>query len=203
MPKKKLNPDDLRVLILAPTGQDAALIQGALTTAGLTCLICRSLSEVSQSLGTGVGAVLLAAEALQPKPLREFVSVLQDQAPWSDIPITLLTPPGTAHQAVRRIPEDLRNVGNVSIVERRLQPFTLVSVMRVALRSRSRQYEVRDLVERLQASQNELYEKISDLERFQDAVVGRELKMMELEKQLEELKPPAVQLKDVRLPPAV
>jgi hypothetical protein len=47
---------------------------------------------------------------------------------------------------------------------------------------------VRDLVERLTASQTELQEKIQDLEQFHDVVVGRELKMIELEKQIEELK---------------
>jgi hypothetical protein len=43
-------------------------------------------------------------------------------------------------------------------------------------------------VERLTASQIALQEKIHDLEQFHDVVVGRELKMIELEKQVEELK---------------
>ena len=79
-------------------------------------------------------------------------------------------------------------------MDRPLHALTLTSVVRVALQSRVRQYEVRDLVERLTASQTELQEKIHDLERFHDVVVGRELKMIELEKQVEELKraaPPA------------
>ena len=47
---------------------------------------------------------------------------------------------------------------------------------------------MRDLVERLTASQSELQDKISDLEQFHDVVIGRELKMIELEKQVKELK---------------
>jgi hypothetical protein len=42
---------------------------------------------------------------------------------------------------------------------------------------------VRDLEE----SKTELQEKILDLEKFEEVVVGRELKMIALEKQLEQL----------------
>ena len=49
-----------------------------------------------------------------------------------------------------------------------------------------REYErvVRDL----QKSKSELQEKILDLEKFEEVVVGRELKMIALEKELESLR---------------
>ena len=40
----------------------------------------------------------------------------------------------------------------------------------------------------LQESQSELQEKILDLEKFEEVVVGRELKMIALEKEIENLK---------------
>lgn len=43
-------------------------------------------------------------------------------------------------------------------------------------------------VRELQQSRLELHEKLTDLEQFEDAVVGRELKMIEMEKELERLK---------------
>lgn len=43
-------------------------------------------------------------------------------------------------------------------------------------------------VRELQQSRLELHEKINDLENFEDVVVGRELKMIELEKEIERLK---------------
>jgi PAS domain S-box-containing protein len=44
------------------------------------------------------------------------------------------------------------------------------------------------VVRDLQQSQSELQEKILDLEKFEEAVVGRELKMIALEKEIEELR---------------
>jgi hypothetical protein len=40
----------------------------------------------------------------------------------------------------------------------------------------------------LQESKSELLEKILDLEKFEEVVVGRELKMIALEKEVENLK---------------
>jgi hypothetical protein len=49
-----------------------------------------------------------------------------------------------------------------------------------------RAYE--DVVRDLEQSKTELQEKILDLEKFEEVVVGRELKMIALEKELEALK---------------
>src|SRR5689334_19445976 len=172
MQKTIAGAENLRVLILAPTGQDAPLIQRVLIDAGISGRICHSLGELSDMLATGAGAVLLAQEALQSKQLQEFVDTLQAQPPWSDLPITLLTLCGAGQQAIRKVSEPFQKVGNLTVVERPLHPLTLTSVVRVALRSRIRQYEVRDLVARLTASQSELQDKIGDLEQFHDVVVG-------------------------------
>jgi len=194
MQKTIAGPEDLRVLILAPTGQDAPLIQRVLSDAGIFAVVCHGLRELTDMLRSGAGAVLLAQEALQSKEVEAFIGALQAQPSWSDLPITLLTLGGAGQRTIQSISEQFQKVGNVTVVERPLHALTLTSVVRVALRSRVRQYEVRHLVERLTASQTELQEKIHDLERFHDVVVGRELKMIELEKQVEELKraaPPA------------
>jgi hypothetical protein len=188
MQKIIAGPEHLRVLILAPTGQDAPLIQRVLTDAGISALICHGLRELIDMLRSGAGAVLLAQEALRSKEVEAFIGTLQAQPSWSDLPITLLTLCGAGQRAIQNISEQFQKVGNLTVVERPLHALTLISVVRVSLRSRVHQYEVRDLVEPLTASQTELQEKIQDLEQFHDVVVGRELKMIELEKQVEELK---------------
>jgi PAS domain S-box-containing protein len=56
-----------------------------------------------------------------------------------------------------------------------------------------REYE--QVVQDLEKSKSELQEKILDLEKFEEVVVGRELKMIALEKELESLRKEAERLK--------
>src|SRR5688572_25900232 len=133
MQKTIASPEHLRVLILAPTGQDAPLIQQVLTDAGISALICHGLRELTDMLPSGAGAVLLAQEALQFKELEGFVGALQAQPSWSDLPITLLTLCGARQRAIRNISEQFQNVGNLTVLERPLHALTLTSVVRVAL----------------------------------------------------------------------
>jgi polyhydroxyalkanoate synthesis regulator phasin len=56
-----------------------------------------------------------------------------------------------------------------------------------------RAYE--EVVRDLEQSKAELQEKILDLEKFEEVVVGRELKMIALEKELEGLKQEVAKLK--------
>jgi hypothetical protein len=59
-----------------------------------------------------------------------------------------------------------------------------------------REYE--QVVRDLEKSKSELQEKILDLEKFEEVVVGRELKMIALEKQLEALSKEAGRLRAER-----
>jgi uncharacterized protein (DUF3084 family) len=59
-----------------------------------------------------------------------------------------------------------------------------------------RAYE--EVVQDLEQSKTELQEKILDLEKFEEVVVGRELKMIALEKELENLQRENEKLKAAR-----
>jgi hypothetical protein len=59
-----------------------------------------------------------------------------------------------------------------------------------------RAYE--EVVRDLEQSKTELQEKILDLEKFEEVVVGRELKMIALEKELENLERENEKLKAAR-----
>ncbi|MER3422362.1 MAG: hypothetical protein C4293_03165, partial [Nitrospiraceae bacterium] len=57
-----------------------------------------------------------------------------------------------------------------------------MQILNAALDQKVRTYA--KVVQDLEASKADLQEKILDLEKFQEVVVGRELKMMALEKQV-------------------
>src|SRR6059058_2628704 len=80
----------------------------------------------------------LAAGFLQAEALRT-------QPAWSDLPVVLIAGQGSSLNAlVDRVFPDL---GNITLLQRPLHPLTLVSAVGVAMRSRERQLQVRDLLE--------------------------------------------------------
>lgn len=137
---------DESILILAPVGRDAELASAALGTAGFQTEICRDLPTLVTGLETPRGAVLIGEEALAPSALPLLTAYLRAQPTWSDLPIILLTSGGSPMETNPWWLGLFGNDGNVTLLERPLRVVTLCSTVRVALRARRRQYEVRDLL---------------------------------------------------------
>jgi signal transduction histidine kinase len=137
-------------LILAPTGSDAALTSGFLRQAGLSVAIVVGIDELCGRITQGCGAVVLAEEVLTHENAMQVFQVLRGQPAWSEIPLVLVTTKGQAGAERLRQISDYGSPGNISVLERPFRPGTLVSALEVALRSRKRQYEVRNLMVQLQ-----------------------------------------------------
>jgi two-component system NtrC family sensor kinase len=93
----------------------------------------------------GAAAGLLAEEALPVQALDLLIPALQRQPVWSDVPLMILTTRATPTEAMWQFVHVLGAVGNVTLLERPLHRVTLLSTMQVALRSRGRQHEIRQL----------------------------------------------------------
>ena len=139
------------VLILAPVGRDADVAVSVLQTAGIVAQQCQSLSELSERLqteGNSVGALLLTEESLaSPMEYASLTEWLEHQEPWSELPVIFLTHPGQQTRVTGQRSQVLSLHGAVTVLERPVRPATLVGALRVALRSRERQYQLRDLLE--------------------------------------------------------
>jgi signal transduction histidine kinase len=136
-----------QVLILAPTGQDAALITKTLEKEKLESEIYRTIEELTNRLKKDAGAILIAEEALSISGISLLNRVLDAQEPWSDIPIIVMTSGGNTTLASLQIIKEFTPSGNITLLERPFRPITLISSLQVALRARRRQYQVRDLLE--------------------------------------------------------
>jgi signal transduction histidine kinase/ActR/RegA family two-component response regulator len=128
-----------------PTGRDAALVADLLGANGHGVARTATAAGLAEQLAGEIGAVVLAEEALETETARVLLDMLADQPSWSDLPIIVLTSP-------RRGPEtpslsELRDAWNVTLLERPVQPVTLLSAVRAALRARARQFQVRDYLE--------------------------------------------------------
>jgi signal transduction histidine kinase len=151
-----------RLLLLAPTGSDSADARAVLTRAGFTLTECRDLAELSGELARGAAVLLIAEESLSRNHLPDFVAGVKDQPPWSDVPIILLTGRGHLTSDTNRLLELFDVRGNVTLLERPFRINTLLSILRMTLRSRQRQYEVRDLLEEVQRSNAELERRVAE-----------------------------------------
>ena len=88
--------------------------------------------------------MLLAEEALLSDRAGCLRGLLDQQPPWSDLPLIVLTPAGAESASTA---ETLRTFGNVTLVKRPVQLSILVATVRAALRDRRRQYDVRSLLQ--------------------------------------------------------
>jgi signal transduction histidine kinase/CheY-like chemotaxis protein len=143
-PDERPNSDE-RILVLAPTGRDAALISEMLGKEHLSCAACQTVESLAIVFEAGAGMAILAEEALLGVSVKRLITALQNQPAWSDFPLLFLTTTGAEASGASKLLLSLFGTqANVTIMERPVRVATLLSSVRSSLRARRRQYEVRD-----------------------------------------------------------
>jgi PAS domain S-box-containing protein len=143
-----------QVLVLPATTADGVAIKKLLDSHRVPCRLLESVPAVCEAMGTGVGAVVIAEEALVAEfPL--LVERIRAQEVWSDLPVIVLSPSGRESSTLGEI---LSHLGNVSVLERPVRMSTLVSLIRSSLRARARQYQVREHLARQAEAQRAIRE---------------------------------------------
>lgn len=134
------------MLLLAPTGRDAALSAEALRRANLPCVVCSTAENLIGQVCRGAGPAVIVIEALHPEQAAALEAALVDQPAWSDLPLILVagsaSVPKHLHALVAR--------PNTTLLHRPLKVATFITTIRAAVQNRLRQYEVRDLLRRLE-----------------------------------------------------
>ena len=131
-----------RVLILAPTGRDAPMLATALRGAGLAATVTASMPRLTMEMRAGAGVLVVAEEAFDGDAIRLLAAALDAQPPWSDITVVVLAGTDFSDNTDRaaRVLGPLRNV---LVLERPVRVPVLLTAVRVAVRGRRRQYELR------------------------------------------------------------
>ena len=163
-----MSSDDApKVLIVAPIGRDAELMCTHLRAAGIRCEVRPNVDTVCNEVNDGAGALLFTEEALSPDVTPRLARILDQQEPWSDVPLIILMGehllderPRPTHALGRRT--------NITFVDRPVRIKSLVSAAQSALRARDRQYQIRDLMKTLE-------DRVHERDRFL-AILGHELR---------------------------
>ena len=90
---------------------------------------------------SGAGVVMIAEEALPISEIDLWTAEIGAQPSWSDVFFVLLTLPG---ERSRKTMMTQKPLGTLVLLERPVRPETLISTVQAALRSRQRQYQMRD-----------------------------------------------------------
>ena len=112
----------------------------------LDAVLCADVDALCSVIGSGIGVVVIAEEALTPRTRERLFSALDAQPSWSDIPLIVLTAEGELARSITRGIEAVAERGNVILLERPIRIGMLVTAVRSALRARERQFEIRDYV---------------------------------------------------------
>ena len=152
-----------RILILAPRGRDSAVIASVLHGQGMGSVVCADAEDLLAELALDAAAVILTEEAFAGGVDAALCSWLDRQPAWSDLPFVVLA----MRQAGRRSAPanaSLQQLGNVVLLERPVNPETLASAARSALRARRRQYATRRHLDDIQATRHNVEQLNAELE---------------------------------------
>jgi signal transduction histidine kinase/ActR/RegA family two-component response regulator len=156
--QSKQNP----VLICAPFSRDGEAVADLLHGTGYSAQVFPDLNILVTAIDERAGAILVTEEALTASGTLGVA--LARQSAWSDIPVLLLTsrPNGARFPVDGPAGRFLTEITNVVLLERPLGSRSLLSAIGVALRSRQRQFALRDQMELLAQSQAALEVKVQE-----------------------------------------
>lgn len=154
--------NELRVLVVAPSGRDGQMISDLLAGNGISCTPCATSEMARMELNAGAGAIIIAEEILTLADIAAWAEQISEQPSWSDLPLLLLTVAGAVNADTLRKVLARQPLGNLVLLERPVRPETFISTVQAALRSRRRQYQVRDFMAQRHAAE-ETYRKAEKL----------------------------------------
>jgi signal transduction histidine kinase len=122
----------------------------------MPCHVALSIEELCVEITRGAGAAIISEEALTSRAIAQLHEVIEQQPPWSDIPVILLTVGGRVTVQSERLRELRRPLGNIVLLERPIRPETLLSTLETTIRARQRQYQIRDQMQQYARAQEAL-----------------------------------------------
>jgi len=166
---------DERVLLLDSTEASTLDVVEALRATNVRADRFTSLSSLVDALQDGAGSVIVEENAITKRGVRLLTRAMAQREPWSNLPIIILTAghPSDIQRLERLDVFGPATTTNVTILEHPVHEVTLTTVVHSALRARRRQYEVRDLMHTLTATNEQLRQSQAALQSANDTLEER------------------------------
>jgi signal transduction histidine kinase/ActR/RegA family two-component response regulator len=142
-----------RVLLLPATRRDGEAIAAFLSRHQILCHVCHTVTEAAQAVTDHAGVLVLSEQVVTDPQSSRIATALARQPTWSDLPVILLSKVGTESLELSDL---VGRMTNVTLLDRPASTRTLLSTVQAALRSRSKQYQMRDQLSALQTAENAL-----------------------------------------------
>ena len=141
------------VLLLPATRRDGEVIASLLGRHRLACRVCDSIAEAAEAIGEEVGVFVFTDQGMMNPGMHLIALALARQPTWSDLPVVLLSTVGSESRGLSNLVDRMTNV---TLLDRPASTRTLLSAIQAALRSRRKQYQMRDQLSALQYAENAL-----------------------------------------------
>src|ERR1700735_2780964 len=141
MSESKASAREHRVLLLPATRRDGEVIAAFLGKHRIPCEICPGAALAAKAISEDAGVLVLTDQVVATEGSHLISEALSHQPSWSDIPVVFLSKVG--HET-RAISEIVGRMTNVTLLDRPASIRTLLSAIQAALRSRAKQYQIRD-----------------------------------------------------------
>lgn len=130
--------------LVSPNRADAELARRLLEESGIAMRTFSTLSELARSLDENAGCLILVEESLVDAELPVLRAALESLPAWCDLPLVAVS--GNVMGVGQVVADAFPNSGNVTLLERPLNPHTLTSSVHLASRTNTRQREVGELL---------------------------------------------------------
>ena len=134
----------MKVVVVTPNAADSELARSFLGEHAIDATMIADVGQLGALDLAEIGCIVLVEEALGEPAIEYLQAILQAQPRWSDLPLLIVT--GHESLLLSLMPGLFPDSGTVTLLQRPLHPGALVSATNAALRSRGRQFEVRDLL---------------------------------------------------------
>lgn len=148
------------ILVLATFGRDGPTLAETVAGPATQVRLCASGDEICAAFNEATSAILITEESL-PAAAETLLRCLRSQAPWSDVPVIILSG-GQGRSGTPARWEYFRRFGNVTVLARPLSREALRIALEAACRARAWQYVVRDQMHKLEGQNIDLEHRVRE-----------------------------------------